>query len=96
MSTSTGGQAAYQQTPSNGMGTAGFVCGLVGLVFSFIPIIGLIAWPLVIIGLVLSAIGMSHANKGRATNKGLATAGLVVSVIGLAICIIWVAALGHN
>lgn len=87
-------QPVYQQSPSNGMGTAGFVCGLIGLVFSIIPLIGIVAWPLVIIGIVLSAVGMSHANRGRATNKGLATAGLVVSVIGLVICILWVAALG--
>ena len=88
-------QQAPQQAQSNGMGTAGFVCGLIGLIFSFIPLIGVIAWPLVIIGIVLSAVGMNYANQGRASNKGLATAGLVVSVIGLAICIIWIAAVSH-
>lgn len=86
-------QPAYQQAQNNGMGTSGFVCGLVGLVFSFIPIIGVVAWPLVIIGIALSAVGMNYANQGRASNKGLATAGLVVSIIGLVMCILWVAAL---
>lgn len=83
-----------QQTamnPSNGLGTAGFVVGLIGLVFSFIPLIGVIAWPLVILGIIFSSIGVSKAAKGRATNKGLAIAGLVVSIVGLVVCILWVA-----
>lgn len=88
-------QAPYppQQTmnPSNGLGTAGFVVGLIGLVFSFIPLIGVIAWPLVILGIIFSSVGMSKAAKGRATNKGLAIAGLVVSIVGLVVCILWVA-----
>ncbi|GAB1509290.1 DUF4190 domain-containing protein [Actinophytocola sp. KF-1] len=77
--------------PSNGLGTAGFVVGLIGLVFSFIPLIGVVAWPLVILGIIFSAIGISKAAKGRATNKGLAIAGLVVSIVGLVICVLWVA-----
>ncbi len=78
--------------PSNGLGTAGFVLGLVGLIFSPIPLIGVIAWPLVILGIIFSAIGISKVRAGRATNNGLSIAGLVVSVIGLVICIIWVVA----
>jgi hypothetical protein len=80
--------------PSNGFGTAGFVLGIIGLVFSFIPLIGVIAWPLVILGLIFSAIGLSKASKGRATNKGLAIAGLVVSIVGLVICILQAAIWG--
>jgi hypothetical protein len=79
------------QPPRNGLGTAGFVLGLVGLLFSFIPIIGIVAWPLVIVGLVLSIIGIARASSGKATNKGLAIAGAVLSVIGLVICILYAA-----
>ncbi|HEV2784712.1 MAG TPA: DUF4190 domain-containing protein [Actinophytocola sp.] len=75
----------------NGLGTAGFVLGLVGLVFSPVPLIGVVAWPLVILGLILSLVGLGRANKGRATNKGLAVAGVVLSALGLAICILWAA-----
>jgi hypothetical protein len=81
-----------QQTaakPSNGLGTAGFVIGVIGLVLSFIPLIGVVAWPLVILGIIFSAVGIAKAAKGRATNKGLAISGLVVSIIGLVICILW-------
>jgi uncharacterized membrane protein len=85
---------AILQAPQNGLGTAGFVLGLIGLLFSPIPLIGVIAWPLVILGLIFSLVGLTRATKGRATNKGLAIAGVVLSVIGLIICILWVAAFG--
>jgi len=82
------------QAPRNGIGTTGFVLGLIGLIFSPIPLIGVIAWPLVIIGLVLSLVGLSRARSGVATNKGIAIAGLVLSTLGLIVCILWAAAFG--
>jgi hypothetical protein len=78
--------------PQNGFGTAGFVLGLLGLLFSFIPLIGIIAWPLVLLGLVFAGLGLARARKGRATNKGLAIAGLVCSGVGLLVCIMYAAA----
>jgi hypothetical protein len=77
--------------PRNGLGTAGFVLGLIGLLLSFLPIVGVVAWPLVILGLIFSLIGYSRGRSGRATNKGLALAGAILSVIGLVICILWAA-----
>jgi hypothetical protein len=85
---------AAPQTPRNGFGTAGFVLGLVGLFFSFIPLIGVIAWPLVILGLIFSILGLRRASSGQATNKGLAIAGIVLSAIGLLVCILWAAVFG--
>lgn len=83
------GYAPPQQPRQNGLGTAGFVLGLVGLLFSFIPVIGIIAWPLVIIGLVLSIVGFLRTRSGRADNKGLAIAGIALSVVGLVVCILY-------
>lgn len=80
-----------QQQPRNGLGTAGFVVGLVGLVFSLIPIVGVVAWPLVILGVIFSAVGFARTRSGAATNTGLSIAGLAVSIVGLVICILWVA-----
>lgn len=79
------------QQPRNGLGTTGFVLGLVGLIFSPIPFVGVVAWPLVILGVIFSALGYVRTRSGVATNKGLSIAGLVVSIIGLVICILWVA-----
>ncbi|MGH3585493.1 MAG: DUF4352 domain-containing protein [Pseudonocardia sp.] len=80
--------------PQNGLGTAGFVLGLIGLLFSFIPLIGIIAWPLVLLGVILSGIGLSRARGGRATNPGLAIAGVACSVLGLLVCVGYAAAFG--
>ena len=82
------------QQPKNGLGTAGFVLGLLALIFSFIPLVGVVAWPLGILGLVLAAVGWHRASQGSATNKGLAIAGTVLSVLALLVCILWVAAFG--
>lgn len=80
--------------PRNGLGTAGFVLGLVGLVFSPIPFVGVVAWPLVVLGLILSAVGVARVRAGKATNKGLAIAGVVVSVLGLVVSVLWVVVIG--
>lgn len=63
----------------NGKGTAGFVCGLVGLVFCWVPWFGVI---LAIVGLALSGAGISQSNK-TGQSKGLAVAGLVCSIVAL-------------
>jgi hypothetical protein len=46
--------------------TSGF--GLLGLWFSFTPIIGIIAWPMVLLGLVFAWIGLSRVRSGRAAS----------------------------
>lgn len=75
--------------PGNGLGVTGFVLGVIGLVLSFIPLIGVVAWPLVILGIIFSSVGISKAVKKNASGKGLSIAGVVVSIIGLVICILW-------
>ncbi|MGW3960466.1 DUF4190 domain-containing protein [Amycolatopsis sp. NPDC005003] len=78
----------------NGLGTAGFVLGLVGLLFAFIPLIGIVAWPLTILGLIFGIVGTLRANRGQASNKGMAITAVVLSAIGLVICVLWTAAFG--
>ena len=68
------------------MGIAGLVLGILGAVGAFIPVVNFFSWFFCVIGIVLSALGMSKAKKdGKPT--GSATAGLVLSIIGLAIAI---------
>lgn len=78
----------------NGFGTTALVLGIVGVVFSFIPIVGMVAWPMVILGLIFGILGIRRVGKGVATNKGAAIAGTVLSAIGLVICVVWAAAFG--
>jgi hypothetical protein len=85
-------QSAYPAQPSNGMAVASMVLGIVGLVFSFIPFIGVIAWPLVILGVIFGGVGISKANQIPGAPKGMAIAGLTCSLVGLLICVVWAAA----
>lgn len=63
---------------SNGMGTAGFVLALLALVFSWAPFVNFIIW---VLGLLFSFIGVFKQPRG------LAIAGLVISLIGIIIII---------
>lgn len=83
-----------ERAAQNGLGTAGFVLGLVGFLLSFVPFVGIVAWPLVILGLVLAILGFVRSRRGLATNGGLAIAGVVLSALGLLVCILWVAVFG--
>ena len=70
---------------AHGCSIAGFVCGLLGLIFCW-TYIGLLAIP----GLILSIVGMSQKNR----SKGLGIAGLILSAIALCIWLIVLAAIG--
>lgn len=69
------------------MGIAGLVCGILAVVFIFIPGLGLIGPIIGIIGIVLSAVGRKKAID-NGLDTGLATAGLVLSIIGTVLSII--------
>ena len=74
---------------SNGMGVAGFVTGLVGLLLSWlIPIGGIVLGAL---GIILGGVGVS---QGRMTGgrTGLATAGIVLGALAVIVAIVVVAA----
>jgi len=73
---------------TDGFAVTGFVLGLIGALFSWIPIIGTIAWFLVIPGGLFSAIGIS-----RKISPGLSVAGLVISILGFLACMACVALL---
>src|SRR3954447_1534691 len=62
-----------QAAPSNGMGVGGFVTGLLGLIFCWVPWLGVL---LSVVGVVLSGVGISQGKK-KGAGIGLAVAGLV-------------------
>lgn len=83
-------QPVYVQTPpSNGIGIAGFVTGLLGLILCWVPWLGIL---LAGVGIVLSGIGISSGKKTGAST-GLAIAGLVCGIIALIPAIIILVAL---
>lgn len=87
--------APLQVQPKNGMGTTGFVLGLLAALLALVPIIGVVAWPLSILGLVFGIIGITRVSKRVATNKGLSVSGTVLAAFGLVLCIGWAAAFGN-
>ena len=56
-------QGPYGQQPTNGMATAGFVVALVGAVLALIPFLGIVAWVISPVGLVLSIVGFTAATR---------------------------------
>lgn len=65
-----------QPSKSNGIGTAGFVLALIALVLVWAPFLNSILW---LLGLILSGVGVTKQPRG------LAIAGLCISLIGLVI-----------
>ena len=74
-----------QEKSSNGVGIAGFVLSIIALITGWIPVFGWIIW---VLGLILSFVGVFK------NPKGLAIAGLVVSLIGLLFLVIVFASIG--
>ncbi|WP_030168144.1 DUF4190 domain-containing protein [Streptomyces sp. NRRL S-813] len=72
---------AMPMQPSNGMGTTGMVLGIIGVVCSLTFFLWFFGVILGILGIIFGAIGRGKANRGEATNKGAATAGLVCGII---------------
>lgn len=70
----------FHSPPGNGVGVAGFVTGLLGLIFFWIPLVGL---ALSILGTVMGGVGLSQGRKVPGTPTGLAIAGLVLGIVGL-------------
>ena len=64
----------------NGNAVAGLVLGILSVVLIWLPIFSLLSLPSGIVGLILSVKGRKIEYK-----KGMATAGMVLSIIGLAL-----------
>jgi hypothetical protein len=67
--------------PSNGLGTAGLVLGIVGTVFCWVPLFG---FALGVLAVVLGSLGMAAATRGEATNRTVAAWGLSLGIFALA------------
>ncbi|HJT59559.1 MAG TPA: hypothetical protein VJ761_23825 [Ktedonobacteraceae bacterium] len=66
--------------PGRGIALAGFILGLVSIFTSWIPFLGMIVS---IVGIILSAMGQRSISR-----KGLAIAGLILSILTLIVALI--------
>lgn len=76
-------------TAGSGAAVASLVLGIIGLICSIIPIIGLISWLIAPAALVTGLLGLKSE-----TNRGTAIGGLVTGGIALIICILWLLLFG--
>ncbi|MFD7894365.1 DUF4352 domain-containing protein [Streptomyces sp. NPDC059743] len=67
----------------NGLGIASLVLGIIGAVSGLIPFLFWLAGVLGLIGLILGLAGRGRAGRGEATNKGVATSGVVLGLLAL-------------
>ncbi|WP_332658054.1 hypothetical protein [Brevundimonas sp.] len=73
------------------MAVASLILGIFAICTVWIPVVGLIAWILAPVGLIL---GILALNRSTGSGKGVAIAGIVCSTIGLLGCIGWVVLIG--
>ncbi len=84
---SAGQYAPVPTKGSNGLATAGFVLGLLGLLSSWIPLLNIVGIILGVLGVVLAAVGLVKSKKVNA-GKGLAIAGIVLGVLAVIIAVV--------
>lgn len=70
-----------QRYKSNGLGTAGFITSLLGLLLSWVPVLGWFLW---LVGALLSLIDVFKSPRG------LAITGIILSLITLGIGMLFV------
>ena len=85
------GNVNFQPQQGNSAAITGFVLALVAGFLSWFPVINIV---LSIPAIVFSAIGLSKSNKEGRPHRGLAIAGLVISLLVLLLGIILIAAIG--
>lgn len=81
-----------EETKTNagqGLGIAGLVLGIIAIPLAILGCTSVLGLVLGLAGVTLSAVGLSQATKSNGT-KGLPTAGLVVSILGTAIALMWI------
>ena len=71
-----------------GQATAGFVLSLVGFLTGWV--LPVVTVPVMVVGLVLSAVALKRCREGFAGGRGLAIAGLVLGILGLVLEVVMV------
>ncbi len=77
-----------KSTAGQGIGIAGLILGICAVPLAIIPCTFPLALLFAAAGIILSAVGMSQASKANGP-KGVPVSGLVVSVIGMMIALMW-------
>lgn len=73
---------------NSGLAIAALVLGILALLGSWIPILNNFSILLGVVGVILAIVGLVGVSKGKKGGKGLAIAGLVLSILAIAISLV--------
>jgi len=82
-------------TAGQGMGVAGLILGIIAIPLGLIPCTFLVALVFGVVGIVLSSIALSQANRYNGP-KGIIIAALVCSILGFSFALTWGIALKNS
>lgn len=87
------GQGGYGQGHGlrNGFGVAALVTGIVGLLVSFVPLVGIIGGISGLVAIVFGFLALGRVKRGEANNRGAAVAGIVTGILAIVITALWLA-----
>ncbi|WP_405805765.1 DUF4190 domain-containing protein [Streptomyces sp. NBC_00210] len=77
------GQTGWQAAPANGMGITAMVLGILSV--CLFCLYGIVAVVLGVLALIFGILGRKRAQRGEATNGGMALAGIILGSVGIAI-----------
>ncbi|MFJ6836529.1 DUF4190 domain-containing protein [Streptomyces sp. NPDC091209] len=78
------GWPMIQPPPSNGMGTAALVLGIIAVVLFIVSPLAIL---LGILAVIFGLIGRAKARRGEATNSGVALAGVICGAVGIVLAV---------
>ncbi len=81
--------APVARPPMSGFAITSLVLGILALLFCWIPFVGVIAWPLLLVGGGLGIVALGPTRRGEADGHGLAIAGVVCSGVALLVCLVY-------
>jgi amino acid transporter len=82
-----GGYQPPPTGPKNGLGIAALVIALLGLVFCWTVIGGVV---LGVVAVIIGILGRGRAKRGQATNGGVAIAGVVLGVLAVIVSLVFI------
>jgi hypothetical protein len=87
-------QPVYVTSLGNGIAVAALVCGLVGVLFSIIPLMFVIGMPLGLLAVVFGAVGFRRTSVNpMIPHRGMAVWGIILGLIAFGIGVYIIAAI---
>lgn len=83
-----GAPSGYGRSPSNGLGIAALVFGILALLFAWIPYVNIVSMVLAVVGIVVGILALRKVKRGEATNRKMSLAGIALSVVALVLSLV--------